>query len=100
MSEKNGAMIGATIAFLFYVFLTSITPIEGKSIIPTANAVSDPVAKALYVNGLPTAMIVFISLEVVGMILGVIGYKILSESTAPMPSAPMRSQPQRPILKK
>ncbi len=92
MSVKNGALVGATLAFLFYVFLTSITSLEGKSVIPTANAVSDPVAKALYVNGLPTAMIVFISLEVVGMILGVIGYKILAESTAPpAPAKAMQS---------
>jgi hypothetical protein len=98
MSEKNGAMVGGVIAFLFYMFLTSITPLDGKSVIPTANAVSDPVAKALYVNGLPTAMIVFISLEVVGMILGVIGYKILSESTAP--PAPMRQPVQRTLVKK
>jgi hypothetical protein len=81
MTAKNGAIIGATVAFLFYAFLSNITPLEGKSIIPTAQVVSDPVAKAMYLNGLPTAMIVFISLEVVGMILGVIGYKILVEST-------------------
>ncbi len=96
MAEKNGAIIGATVAFLFYAFLTSITSLDGKSVIPTAQVISDPVAKALYLNGLPTAMIVFISLEVVGMILGVIGYKILAESTAP--PTPVK-QMQKTVLK-
>ena len=96
MSAKNGAIVGATIAFLFYAFLTSITPLDGKSVIPTAQVISDPVAKALYVNGLPTAMIVFISLEVVGMILGIIGYRILAESTAP----PAPAKVMQPLQKK
>ena len=82
-STRNGALIGATIAFLFYAFLSTITPLEGKSVFPTAQVVSDPVAKAVYMNGLPTAMIIFISLEVVGMILGIIGYRILVVSTEP-----------------
>jgi len=98
MSSKNGAMIGATIAFLFYALLSTITPLEGKSVLPTAQVISDPVAKALYLNGLPASIIVFLSLEFVGVILGVIGYKILVESTTP--AITQRTSMQKPIQKR
>ncbi|HIH05541.1 TPA: hypothetical protein HA281_06190 [Candidatus Woesearchaeota archaeon] len=81
MSLKNGAIIGATVAFLFYVFLSMATPLEGKSVFPTAHVIGDPEAMQQYTQGLPVSMIMFISLEVVGMILGVIGYRIIIGST-------------------
>jgi len=74
MPLKNGAIIGATVAFLFYAFLSMITPFEGRSVFPTAHAISDSGAMALYVQGLPASMIIFISLEIIGTVLGAIGY--------------------------
>ena len=81
MPLKNGAIIGATVAFLFYAFLSMITPFEGRSVFPTAHAISDSGAMALYVQGLPASMIIFISLEVIGTVLGAIGYRIIVGST-------------------
>lgn len=81
MSARKGAMIGAAVAFLFYVALSMMTPLEGKSVFPTANAIANSGAMAEYVKDLPASIIVFISLEVVGLILGAIGYKIIAEST-------------------
>ncbi|HLD86748.1 MAG TPA: hypothetical protein VJB12_01675 [Candidatus Nanoarchaeia archaeon] len=81
MSTKNGMIIGATIAFLFYAFLSFVTPLDGKSVFPTANAINDPSEMAQYVKNLPVSMLIFISLEVVGMLLGAIGYKIISDSS-------------------
>jgi hypothetical protein len=80
MSSKKGALIGGTLAFLFYIFLSSITPLDGKSVFPTANVVSDAEAMKEYSHNLPTSMIIFISLEVIGMLLGAIGYKIISDA--------------------
>lgn len=87
MSLKTGALIGATIALFFYAFLSMITPFEEKSIFPTAMVAGDTEGTAQYVRNLPTSMIIFISLEVVGMVLGAIGYRIIVGSTPKQPMA-------------
>lgn len=81
MSAKNGAIIGATIAFIFYIFLSVVTPLEGKSVFPTAYVIGDEGAMEQYAKNLPSSMIIFISLEVVGMVLGAIGYRIIVDSS-------------------
>jgi hypothetical protein len=78
MRHKNGAIVGATVAFLFYMFLTIISPTDGLSVLPTANVIGDPALKSAYLQNLPVSIIVFLSLELVGIILGVIGHRIIS----------------------
>lgn len=80
MSAHKGAIIGGVFALLFYVLLSSISPYDGVGVIPTANVVADPVAKETYIQNLPTSIMFFITLEIVGIILGIIGYRIISET--------------------
>lgn len=65
----------------FYVFLSSITPLAGASVIPTGSVINDPESMKEYVTQLPKSIMVFISLEIVGIILGMVGYKIIVDST-------------------
>ena len=69
---KEGAYIGAIIAFLVYLML----PIYGNngapaSIIPTGNVVSEEAALNSYVRNLPLSTIIFFSLEILGISLGI-----------------------------
>ena len=69
---KEGAYIGAIVAFFVYLML----PIYGDngtpaSVIPTANAVSDSNSFDNYVSNLPFSMIVFFALEIIGVSLGI-----------------------------
>lgn len=69
---KEGAYIGAIVAFFVYLLL----PIYGDngepaSIIPTANAVSDSNSFNGYVSNLPFSTIVFFALEILGVSLGI-----------------------------
>jgi hypothetical protein len=69
---KEGAYIGAIIAFFIYLML----PIYGDggvpaSIIPTANVISDTTSFNNYVSNLPFSMIIFFALEILGVSLGI-----------------------------
>ena len=80
---KEGAVIGALVAFFVYMFL----PIYGASgaqtnLMPTANAVSDPAKLASYMNNLPFSMLVFFSLEVLGISVGIASQVVLRKSRA------------------
>ena len=75
---KEGAYIGAIIAFFVYLML----PIYGDngapaSIIPTANVVSDTNSFSGYVSNLPFSMIVFFALEILGVSLGIAAQMVL-----------------------
>jgi hypothetical protein len=77
---KEGAIIGALAAFFVYMLL----PIYGTggaeaSLIPTANVVSDPSSMASYVNNLPFSMVVFFSLEVIGISVGIASQYVLKK---------------------
>lgn len=79
---KEGAYIGALVALLVYFML----PIYGDNgmpatIVPTGNAVSDPVAFNGYVSNLPFSMIIFFSLEILGISLGISAQMVLNKST-------------------
>ena len=78
---KQGAILGALAAFFVYMLL----PIYGAggapaSLIPTANVVSNPSTMASYVDNLPFSMVVFFSLEVLGISVGVAAQVVLKKS--------------------
>ncbi|MAG91544.1 hypothetical protein CMO83_02610 [Candidatus Woesearchaeota archaeon] len=78
---KEGAYIGALIAFLVYLML----PIYGDngapaSIIPTANVVSDQNSFKGYVSNLPFSMIVFFALEILGISIGISAQMIFRQT--------------------
>ncbi len=75
---KEGAYIGALIALLVYFML----PIYGEDgtpakIIPTGNAISSPTGFSAYVSNLPSSMVVFFSLEILGISVGAASQMIL-----------------------
>lgn len=78
---KEGAYIGAIIAFLVYLML----PIYGDngmpaSILPTGHAVSDAGAFGGYVTNLPFSMIIFFALEILGVSLGIAAQLVLKKN--------------------
>ena len=78
---KEGAYIGALIALLVYFML----PIYGEDgtpakIIPTGYAVSSPTGFSAYVSNLPSSMIVFFALEVLGISVGAASQMILKRA--------------------
>ena len=69
---KEGALIGAMAALLVYFML----PMYGDngapvSMIPTGNAVSSPTGFSTYVTNLPFSMVVFFTLEIIGISVGI-----------------------------
>ena len=79
---KEGAYIGAIIALIVYFML----PIYGDnglkaSIIPTGNVVSTTSGFNAYVSNLPFSMLVFFSLEILGIGVGIASQLVLSKST-------------------
>ena len=69
---KEGAYLGAIIAFFVYLML----PIYGDngapaSILPTGNVVSDENAFNNYVSNLPLSTIIFFALEILGVSVGI-----------------------------
>ena len=75
---KEGAYIGAIMAFFVYLML----PIYGDngapaSIIPTANAVSSTSSFNGYVSNLPFSVIIFFALEIIGVSLGITAQMVL-----------------------
>ena len=81
---KEGAYIGAIIAFFVYLML----PIywdngAPASIIPTANVVSDTNSFSEYVSNLPFSIIVFFALEILGVSLGIAAQMVLKNVYQP-----------------
>ena len=81
---KEGAYIGAIVAFFVYLFL----PIYGDngapaSILPTANVVSDAGYFNSYVNNLPFSMAVFFALEILGVSLGIAAQMVFKNTYKP-----------------
>ena len=79
---KEGAYIGAIVAFFVFMFL----PIYGEngapvSIIPTGNVVSNTGSFNVYVNNLPFSMIIFFGLEVLGVSLGITAQMVLNRAS-------------------
>lgn len=69
---KEGAYIGAIVAFFVYLML----PIYGDngvpvSIIPTGAAVSSTTGFSAYASNLPLSMVLFFALEIVGISVGI-----------------------------
>lgn len=78
---KEGAYIGAIVAFLVYLML----PIYGDngapaSVIPTANVVSDADSFDKYVSNLPFSLIVFFALEILGVSAGIAAQLVFRKS--------------------
>lgn len=74
---KEGAYIGAIIAFLVYMML----PIYGDngtpaSIIPTGAAVSSTTGFSTYVTNLPFSTVVFFALEILGVSMGILAQMV------------------------
>lgn len=78
---KEGAYIGAIVAFLVYLMLPIYSD-DGMpaSIIPTGHAVSSTTGLSTYVNNLPFSTIVFFALEVLGVSIGIVAQKVFSEA--------------------
>mgnify|MGYP001576363616 CR=1 FL=1 len=79
---KEGAYIGALAALIIYIML----PIYGDngataSIIPTGNVVSDPAAFSGYVGNLPTSMLIFFALEILGVSVGMAAQMVLKKGS-------------------
>ena len=77
---REGAYIGALVALLVYFML----PIYGDngapaSIVPTGNAVSDPVVFSGYVSNLPFSMLIFFALEILGISVGIASQLVLKK---------------------
>ena len=77
---KEGAYIGALIALIVYFML----PIYGNdgvpaSVLPTGYAVSSTTSFSNYVGNLPLSMIIFISLVVLGIAVGIAAQLILKQ---------------------
>ena len=77
---KEGAYIGALIALFVYFML----PIYGNnggraSIVPTGDAVATTTGFSTYVDNLPFSTVVFFSLEVLGVSLGIVGQMVLKK---------------------
>ena len=75
---KEGAYVGALIALLVYFML----PIYGDggiraSIVPTGDAISSTTGFSTYVNNLPFSSVVFFSLEIIGVSVGIVGQMVL-----------------------
>jgi len=80
---KEGAILGALAAFFVYMLL----PIYGSNgahigLMPTGNAVSDPATFASYMENLPLSMLVFFSLEVLGVSIGIASQVILKKTAS------------------
>ncbi|MBI4452579.1 hypothetical protein HY637_04060 [Candidatus Woesearchaeota archaeon] len=78
---KEGAYFGAIVAFFIYLFL----PIYGDngapaSIMPTGNVVSDENTFNSYVTNLPLSMIIFFSLEILGISLGIAAQSVFRKA--------------------
>jgi len=78
---KEGAYIGAILAFLVYLML----PIYGDngapaSILPTANVVSDEGSFNGYVSNLPFSMMIFFALEIIGVGVGITAQMVLRKT--------------------
>ena len=78
---KEGAYLGAIIAFFVYLML----PIYGDngapaSILPTGNVVSDENSFNNYVSNLPLSTIIFFALEILGVSLGIAAQSVLRKA--------------------
>ncbi len=76
----EGAFIGAMVAIIIYFLL----PIYGDNgvravFIPTGNAISDNSGFSNYIGNLPFSMIVFFSLEALGISIGIISQILFSK---------------------
>jgi len=77
---KEGAYIGALIALIVYFML----PIYGNngvpaSVLPTGYAVSSTTGFSTYVGNLPFSMLIFFSLIVLGIAVGIAAQIILKQ---------------------
>ena len=71
-------MIGAVAALFVYMML----PIYGDNgapatLLPTGNAVSNPGAYSEYVSNVPFSMLIFVSLEILGVSVGIASQMII-----------------------
>ena len=79
---KEGAIIGAVVALFVYMLL----PIYGDNgaqatLFPTANAIASPSGLSNYTGNLPLSMVVFFSLEILGVGVGILSQLVLRNFT-------------------
>ncbi|MBI2559379.1 hypothetical protein HYW20_08710 [Candidatus Woesearchaeota archaeon] len=75
---KEGAYIGALVALLVYFMLPIYGP-DGTpaSVIPTGNVISSTTGFSTYVSNLPFSTVIFFSLEILGVSLGIVSQMVL-----------------------
>ncbi len=75
---KEGAYIGALVALLVYFMLPIYGP-DGTpaSVIPTGNVISSTTGFSTYVTNLPFSTVIFFSLEILGVSLGIVSQMVL-----------------------
>ena len=81
---KEGAYIGAIVAFFVYLML----PIYGDggtpaSIMPTANVVANTSSFNAYASNLPFSTIIFFALEILGVSLGILAQMVFKRVYQP-----------------
>ncbi|MEK6984650.1 MAG: hypothetical protein AABX33_08810 [Nanoarchaeota archaeon] len=75
---KEGAYLGALVALLVYFMLPIYTDNGAPaSIIPTGNSISSTTGFSTYVSNLPFSMLIFFSLEILGVSVGIASQMIL-----------------------
>ena len=77
---KEGAYTGALIALLVY-FMLPVYNDNGMpaTVVPTGNAISTPTGFSTYVSNLPFSMLIFFSLEILGISVGIASQMILKQ---------------------
>ena len=80
---KEGAYTGALVALLVYIMLPIYSPNGGPAItlIPAGDAVLSTTGFSTYVSNLPFSMIVFFTLEIIGISVGIISQMVLKQTT-------------------
>jgi hypothetical protein len=74
---KEGALIGAFLAFLVYLTLPIYNANGAPAgIFPTGNVISDSTGFGIYVTNLPYSTIIFFALEVMGISCGIISQMV------------------------
>ncbi|MBI2647322.1 hypothetical protein HYW99_02500 [Candidatus Woesearchaeota archaeon] len=78
---REGAYAGAIVALLVY-FMLPIHNNDGTpaKIIPTGYATSSPSGFATYVSNLPFSMLIFFTLEILGISVGIASQIVLRKS--------------------
>ena len=78
---QAGAFFGAMIGLLVYLFVPIYSDLGPASILPTGNVVSSNAAYNTYISNMPFSVIIFLTLELLGISAGIVGQIIIGKNT-------------------